>query len=319
MADGSVLIVGQRPDPHIDTVAELLRNLGRTVILLDRGDPAQAVTIELDGRGNVRGRVHTVDGDLDFGEIASVWWRVKPVRPVDFGFGGGDVEEAFASREWMEVLRSLPELLREARWVNVPTCHTRVARKPRQLALAREVGLTCPETIITNRAISILDGFDRRTPLVYKTLSSFVRPPDEIVFTSEVTQELILQSESEIAMAPGIFQRKIPKRHEIRVTVVGEHVFSVGIDSQSDAATEVDWRRDQGRAMYFVAELSSGTQDKLLAFHQRAELAFATYDFIVTPENDEVFLECNPGGQWLWLEQALGLEISARVAGILAR
>ena len=318
MVKESVLIVGQRPDPHIDAVAAKLKSLGRKVVLFDRCSPAQGITFDLCGRRGTSGRVHTSEGDVDFAEIASVWWRVKPIRPADFGLYTANIEEAFASREWMEMLRSLPELLRNVPWVNVLAHQIRVGYKPWQLVLAQEVGLVCPETIITNRSASVLDGFEPDTPLVYKTLSSFVRPPDEIIFTNEVTQDQIRKADAEIALAPCIFQRKLAKKHEIRVTVVGEHIFSVGIDSQSDASTKIDWRRDQSREMYFATKLSPKTEANLLAFHRNAGLVFATYDFILTPKEEEVFLECNPGGQWLWIEQALDLEISSCLAVILA-
>lgn len=319
MDDGHVLIVGQRPDPHIDAVAQSLKALGHSSVIFDRWSPTQGITIELGGHGRTGGRIHTVNGDIDFTQISSVWWRVKPVRLADFGFQEGNIEEAFARREWMEVLHSLPELLTEVSWVNVVAHQSRAARKPWQLALAHQMGLVSPETIITNQSASILNGFEPHTPLVYKTLSSFIRPPDEIVFTNRVTRKQIRDAEPEIAIAPCIFQRKLAKRHEIRVTIVAEQVFAVGIDSQSDTATKIDWRHDQGRAMYFKTELSSEVQRRLLAFHRNAGLVFATYDFIVTPKGEEVFLECNPGGQWLWLERALKLEISSCLATVLAK
>ena len=37
-------------------------------------------------------------------------------------------------------------------------------------------------------------------------------------------------------------------------------------------------------------------------------------DFIRTPHGAYVFLEVNPNGQWLWLEDRLGFPISQRVA-----
>jgi hypothetical protein len=32
-----------------------------------------------------------------------------------------------------------------------------------------------------------------------------------------------------------------------------------------------------------------------------------------------VFLECNPNGQWLWIEDATGLEISKAIAAALIK
>lgn len=40
-------------------------------------------------------------------------------------------------------------------------------------------------------------------------------------------------------------------------------------------------------------------------------------DFIVTDDADWVFLECNPNGQWAWIEEETGLPIAAALADAL--
>jgi D-alanine-D-alanine ligase-like ATP-grasp enzyme len=44
---------------------------------------------------------------------------------------------------------------------------------------------------------------------------------------------------------------------------------------------------------------------------------FASIDMIVTPEGEFVFLDLNPNGQWLWLEEELGLPLVASMADLL--
>jgi hypothetical protein len=44
---------------------------------------------------------------------------------------------------------------------------------------------------------------------------------------------------------------------------------------------------------------------------------FASMDMILTPEGEFVFLEVNPNGQWLWIEEELGLPLVASMAGLL--
>ena len=46
-------------------------------------------------------------------------------------------------------------------------------------------------------------------------------------------------------------------------------------------------------------------------------LNFGAFDYIVTPENEWIFLELNPNGQWLWLEEALNLDISEKIINYL--
>ena len=47
-------------------------------------------------------------------------------------------------------------------------------------------------------------------------------------------------------------------------------------------------------------------------------LRYGAIDLIVTPEGRIVFLELNPTGQYLWIEQATGLPISLALAELLA-
>lgn len=48
-------------------------------------------------------------------------------------------------------------------------------------------------------------------------------------------------------------------------------------------------------------------------------LNFGCFDFIVTPSLEYVFLECNPNGQWLWVELATEQRISEAIAEFLAQ
>jgi glutathione synthase/RimK-type ligase-like ATP-grasp enzyme len=69
-----------------------------------------------------------------------------------------------------------------------------------------------------------------------------------------------------------------------------------------------------------MAWLASGgwTADKLAARLRdlmcALGLTFGALDLIRTPDGRYVFLEVNPNGQWLWLEDRLDFPISRRIA-----
>jgi D-alanine-D-alanine ligase-like ATP-grasp enzyme len=48
-------------------------------------------------------------------------------------------------------------------------------------------------------------------------------------------------------------------------------------------------------------------------------IVFGAFDFIVTPDDEWVFLEVNPNGQWLWLEESLQLDISQKIVEYLTK
>ena len=57
-------------------------------------------------------------------------------------------------------------------------------------------------------------------------------------------------------------------------------------------------------------------KERLLEFHERAGLVFGAYDFLERGE-EVIFLECNPGGAYLWLEHSLDLKVSEHIAQYL--
>jgi glutathione synthase/RimK-type ligase-like ATP-grasp enzyme len=45
----------------------------------------------------------------------------------------------------------------------------------------------------------------------------------------------------------------------------------------------------------------------------RLGLSFGALDFVLTPDGRYVFLEINPNGQWMWLDDKLGFGITNAV------
>lgn len=165
----------------------------------------------------------------------------------------------------------------------------------------------------------VLELFERHDRVIYKTLSSYLIPPHDIIYTNEIFAGNVAANSANIRLAPGIFQQYLHKAFELRVTVVGARVFACRIDSQLDDSTRIDWRRNQFRDMYDRYTLPGDVQDKILQLHEQMGLHYAAYDFVVEKSGRTVFLECNPGGQWLFIENATGMPITSALAEDLAR
>lgn len=314
----NVLIVGQIPDPHIEKVASLLREFGATPIIFDCFQKDHLLELSVNANGPT-GAVNIGGVSWSFETIQAVWWRWKPFSAAEWTGAFAKVAEDFATQEWRTTLLSLPAFLPHVRWVNPLTEHFRATRKPWQLALAHAVGFRLADTVFTNNSQRVLAQFSQHSRLVYKTISSFIVPPDEIIFTNEVSEADVRNSVDNIRLAPGIFQQLIEKDYELRVTIVDQEIFAARINSQKSGETSLDWRRNQFESMYEVADLDEDLSKRLLAFHAGAGLLFGAYDLIVPTEGSPIFLECNPGGQWLWLEMRLGLWVSEALAKLLVR
>ena len=135
-----------------------------------------------------------------------------------------------------------------------------------------------------------------------------------VVLTTLITPEE-LEDDDSLSACPAIYQRRVEKQYEIRVTVVGDEVFACRIDSQALKLSQVDWRAVGPSALDCKPyELDNAVADRCRALLRQLGLETAGLDLIVTPAGETVFLEANAAGAWAWVEQATGLPIAAAVA-----
>ncbi len=304
-------MVGARDDPHVERVTRILSELGREHTILDvhtRTDyPRLTLCLGVAGGTALFGDALSLD------RVGAVWWRLKP-PPVQSHV------MPFAEREWLWAMDSLESMCSQACWINPRAVDQRLRNKAFQLRAAAAAGLETPPTLITNDARAVLDFVAScGGTVVYKCLSYFDGGTERALFTTPLSADMVQQRARNIAASPGIYQPLLKKRHELRVTVVGNEIFAVQIDSQSRDDTRIDWRRNPMDVPYRPVHLPTGLIDRLLAFHRGQGLFFGAYDFVVTPDDRYVFLEVNSVGQWLWLEEAAGVAISKALASALHR
>lgn len=305
----NVLICSQYGELQVAEVIKLLKDQGLNCVLFERYRKDQFITYDYqDGGSCAFLRVGDTEYPLNSITFPVVWYRPKPILYSELPGCNAKVEEKFCAQEWGVILRSLDVYLAQSKWINPIVNSRRASNKAFQLRIASDMGLPIPQTIITNKAEDALILF-KNNRVIYKTLSSFFTAT-QAIYTNEITLKDIECKKNQIAMAPGIFQKYIEKQYELRITIIGDSLFIARINSQLTAESAIDWRRKPDSSLYEMGDISKVTRDKLIALHKRLGLIYAAYDFIVDTDGNEIFIECNPSGQWLWLENALGLEVS---------
>jgi len=204
--------------------------------------------------------------------------------------------------------------------VNPRAADIQARNKPFQLAVASQVGMRVPSTLVSNDPDEIVKFMDSGSKEhIYKALTWYIEPPDKMLYTAAVNADQVGADNEALQIAACIFQERIPKAYEVRATVVGELVFAARIKSQEVQAARLDWRKAQAKLEYKAHLLPSEINNQLLEMNRRLGLHFGAYDLIITPDDDAIFLEVNPLGQWLWLERATGLPVSQTLAEYLMR
>jgi glutathione synthase/RimK-type ligase-like ATP-grasp enzyme len=151
--------------------------------------------------------------------------------------------------------------------------------------------------------------------MIYKVFEPPILPDQKVIYTSVVDPDDL--DDQTISLTAHMFQEQIPKDFDARITVVADKCFGVAIRTESPAA-RIDFRADYSAVSYTPLALPADLPGKLRAYLDRFGLAFGAFDFAVTTEGRYYFLECNPNGQWGWLQDETGLPMAEAFAEYLA-
>lgn len=312
--NNDILIVTHSGDLHADLVIERLHARGARPFRLDLDQFPAQYRLDIRQRDGVTGGIlHHLPSqrETSLADIGAVWTRKSGEFRFVSGEELGPQERAFATAETHHILTGTLLSL-DAYWMNHPMASQSAMWKGEQLRRAARLGFRVPSSLATNDADAVRRfRVDAGGDIIFKPLSSpslgadEVDPADRIVpnlATTLITDahDDMLDSVREI---PGFFQEYIAKRHELRVTVIDDRVFAARIESQGDDRTRIDYRDFSAEIEYGAERLPADVERMCRAFVHAYGLRFGAIDLIRTPAGDYVFLENNPAGQFLFVEQ----------------
>lgn len=218
--------------------------------------------------------------------------------------------------QWAAFARSLM-VFSDCLWVNHPAATYAAECKPLQLALAKQLGFNVPETIIANHAkweMGLLAG--QRGAVIAKSLDTIllnVGTRKAFVYTNIVNVQEVYQAP--LSLAPVVFQELLEPKIDVRVTVVGEKVFSVAILENGKGVTG-DWRTRKAEVEYIPIEVPKEIASRCVALVRALRLNFGAID-LVEAQGKYYFIEINPTGEWGWLVERAKQPIDEAIADLL--
>ncbi len=170
------------------------------------------------------------------------------------------------------------------------------------LLVAESVGLKIPETIVSKKKDALLDFNNKsNTGLITKSLNQsgglswhnqLMHGLTEVVISNDI--------EKTKSNWPSFLQRKINKLYEIRLFYLDKKIFAAAIFSQSNMKTNVDFRNyDKEKPNRVVPYILPGViQQQIIRFMENIDMKSGSIDLVVDQNNNYVFLEVNPIGQF---------------------
>lgn len=312
-----LLIITNQADYTADFLILELKKREIDFIRLNTEDFPQSadLVLNLSNRG-IDGSLSVAEKRVDLAEIQSAWYR-RPAASVPSPEIRDPLAKGFVVDESRETLEGLWRIL-PCFWVSRPDNIRLAESKIRQLQVASSLNFVIPETLITNSPSIAHAFYGKRKPLICKVQrrGRFVRQGSaSFIYTSRVEERHVADI-ANVRLAPTLLQSLIPKKVDIRATVVGDQVFAVAIYSQDVDEARQDWRRADARSLrHEPHELPKDLERKCVSLVEILGLQFGAIDLILTPEGEYFFLEINPNGQWAWIEEVCP-EMSIRDAMI---
>ncbi|WP_181786232.1 ATP-grasp ribosomal peptide maturase [Streptomyces phytophilus] len=317
MTDAPVLVVTALGDVTADLVLAELHGLGVPAVRLDPSAdfPHTAHMSARIERGAFTGNVTTATRHLGLSAVRSVYWR----RPTPFSNpqGAETPEQRFAieqsRRGYMGVLHTLPGVL----YVNHPARNRDAENKVLQLATAARLGFTVPDTLITDVPVDAAEFAAEHGKVIYKPVHRVhLACEDGRNRTIWVRTVRADELDDSIALCPHLFQTCVPKVADVRLAMVGGEAFASRIDTDDD---HLDWRQDQSRITCSPVSVPDPVRDAARAFLRTFGLSFGAFDFAIDGDGRWWFLECNPNGQWAFVDEATIRAITGALADTLQK
>jgi len=236
-----------------------------------------------------------------------VWWR----RALSVRDDLISDRPAAAASDRSEIFGAVKALLEAEPPGRYPLGHPIKMRmadnKCLQAKVAGDVGFSTPASVLTN-SLPAAQRF-------YSEHSSVVAKPFYVRAVRYESEEIGLYASPVCGLdaerfVQGWLQQRIERGFDVRVNVLPRQTVAFKIETGRLNAAFTDWRPDTFDYEHAHIEVPGEIETRCREFLKRLNLKWGAFDFIVDRDGAWWFLECNPNGQWLWLEHKTAVPLS---------
>jgi len=316
-----ILILTERNDKSVFRVCEWLEFLNTKYTLIFDEDTLDILSLNVSDGGvkfvyKVRGEI--VDYDL----ISAVWWRRTDFflkKVID-----DNKDENIRSIKLMEIdeFQSYNAFIHYLFSLK-PSIGNRLKypiNKLQSLIVASKNGIKIPTTSICYNKKQLKEKMECYN-VITKPVKDFLPYEHNDQFHILYTQPINVDTLANIPeqFNYSLIQNCIEKDFEIRVFVFGEMIFSMAIHSQFSPSTKHDFRTYEEWVPYTPYEISKNTKKKILSFMKDMNLETGSLDFIVSKNEEIIFLEVNPVGIFDMVSVPCNYNIEKKIAEYLIK
>lgn len=310
-----ILLLSNKWDISLDFVVRELRQRKASFMRINTEDlPDIPVTVSFP---DFSFRLLTLNTSSNLTNLKSVLLR-RPGKPFPEQDPTHFPAVNYAREQWHALIEGL-QAIDGVFWINNPRLSDRMESKIVQLREAIKLGFAVPRTCITSSkemAEDFIASCEGR--VMAKSLASSLiqgENHDYFVFTTLV-QSLESATEEELKSAPSIFQEYLNPKRDLRVTVIGDRVYTVQIIGSNGDPIVGDWRILKKGINFTPFRLPAKVEELCATLIARNGLTFGAID-LAEVNGEYYFLEINPSGEWGWLQAQVKVPVAEALADYL--
>ena len=304
----TAVIVGSEADPHVRAVAAELPAPGLVII------DAESLSRVVQRIGLHESRLVDVAGNVvALNPLNPVRGWIRRFAPADWDDKvvlGSHRAALLASR-----LDLLAAVMRDdtIQWITDLDHLAAAENKILQYRAASKLGITAPQTVVDFDADLLAEQLG--STFILKPIGPGNYADDQgrqrVVYATVVGVGDL--DGVDLSAAPYIGQALVVVRHHLRAVTVGDNAWVTELEA---AGVPTDWRRQPRAHDGFQATTSFPQVSKdAVRLARHMGVGHSSQDWVIDANTGEhVFLDLNPGGQWLFLPS----EVTDRVAADLA-
>jgi len=317
--NNKVLCLTHSQDYYVtDLMSASLAKLNLQMIRMDTD--TFPLNIEISAQQNidgVSGSIRIAEEAHKLSEFSAVWFRKNLHSNLTSALDGKTLKQA--TKESTAAKNAVLYALESIFWFDSPFDIQRAENKQLQLILAKQCGLTIPNSLLSNSPAAVKEFyFQENGSIISKMLTpltNFMKSSTSFVYTSKV-EEKHLDNLDGLKYCPMQFQQEIQKEYELRVIYVDGNFFTGKIATSAITdENKPDWRRATQEDFFWQAyQLPEDICQKINKLMSKLSLNFGALDIIRATNGDYVFLEVNPCGEWGMLQKILDYPITDHIA-----
>lgn len=313
-----ILILSRNNDLTTYQVMKWIAYQNREVMLLTESDKVREISIS--GKQTI---LRFEDKTLDLADVRAYWYR-RGDLDLSSVPAGTDYPPIITDHIRQEV-QHVNELI-YSRLADIPHLGTFKNRNLNRLVIfdhARIAGFLIPAFGIFNTRTQVQQFISTHGKTVTKPISNGILETEDLVTYAQYTT--LFEPADAAALTdtfvPALFAAYVEKKYELRIFYLAGVCYTMAILSQQDPQTAVDMRnynyRKPNRNLPY--QLPKTIEEKIDALMRSLQLVTGSIDMIVTPDDEFVFLEINPAGQFGNVSSSCNYHLEKKVADHLIR